>query len=93
MDRDEQQFLEAALIGGRSLANRHNQKVTVVCNGYPTRLQPYFISMTDAKLIRDVSHLSPVLYILPDKCPVVRKARDEQDDKHCAKRRWSTVNR
>lgn len=79
MDQDEKDFLQASLIGGRSLANRQKQRVTVVHNTFKHRLQPFFITMSDNKVIRDVSHLRPYLYILPDrhKCPVVIKARKE----------------
>lgn len=79
MDKDEQEFLDASLVGARSLANRHNQKVTVVHNTFKHRLQPFFITMADNEVIKSVNYTRPYLYILPDRhrCPVVIKARKE----------------
>ena len=81
------EFMEASLIGGRSLANRQKQRVAIVENTFKHALQPYFITMANNKTIREVPHLRPVLYIKPDVCPVVKARRDAQDKKHVADKR------
>ena len=79
-ERDwDTEMLEASIEGGRGVANRYNQKVTVVENLHKNRMQRYFITMSPH--MYGLKHLRPHLYILPDrnKCPVIRRARQERD--------------